>query len=90
MRQSNPSCAWRIRRQTISKPAKTDMFNRVFASRFGYWLSRRDVGAAEIDKTAFLRFFLCFPTLSRVRKLGGKTRACFTHLRTFKKKRLEI
>ena len=23
------------------------MFNRVFASRFDYWLSRRDVGAAK-------------------------------------------
>ena len=49
--------AWRIRRRTISKPAKTDMFNRVFASRFGYWLSRRDVGAAKIDKTANLAVF---------------------------------
>ena len=38
--------AWRIRRQTISKPAKTDIVNRVFASRFGYWLSRGDVGPA--------------------------------------------
>ena len=38
--------AWRIRRQTISKPAKTDMFNRVFAFRFGYWLARGNVGAA--------------------------------------------
>ena len=24
------------------------MVNRVFASRFGYWLSRGDVGAAKI------------------------------------------
>ena len=48
--------AWRIRRRTISKPAKTDMVNRVFASRFDYWLSRGDVGAAKIDKTATSKF----------------------------------
>ena len=52
--------AWRIRRRTISKPAKTDMFDRVFAFRFDYWLSRGDVGAAKIGKTAFLRFFCWF------------------------------
>ena len=33
------------------------MFNRVFASRFDYWLSRRDVGAAKINKSGFTRFF---------------------------------
>lgn len=39
--------------------------------------------AARIDKTAFLRFFLCFPILSRVRKLGSKNRHRFVNLRTF-------
>ena len=38
--------AWPIRRRTISKPAKTDIFNRVFASGFDYWLSRGDVATA--------------------------------------------
>ena len=47
--------AWRIRRRTISKPAKTDMFNRVFASRFDYWLARGEVGAAKVQNPDFLR-----------------------------------
>ena len=74
--------AWRIRRRTISKPAKTDMVNRVFASRFDYWLSRGDVGAAKIDKTAILRFFVRFPILLRVRKLSIKNSNRFADLRT--------
>ncbi len=37
------------------------MVNRVFAFRFGYWLSRRDVGAAKVQNPDFYeqtkRFF---------------------------------
>ena len=33
--------------EQLANLQKTDMVNRVFASRFGYWLSRRDVGAAK-------------------------------------------
>ena len=40
-------------------------------------------GAAKIDKTAFLRFFVYFPILSQVRKLGVENYTSFTHLRTF-------
>ncbi len=78
--------AWRIRRRTISKPAKTDMVNRVFASRFDYWLSRSDVGAAKITTDHTCRFFLCFAIVSRVRKFVVKTYTCFADLRTFYKK----
>ena len=54
--------AWRIRRRTISKPAKTDMVNRVFASRFDYWLSRSEVGAAKIKRPPFGgRFIFLLP-----------------------------
>ena len=53
--------AWRIRRQTISKPAKTDMVNRVFASRFDYWLARGDVGAATMSSRAIYRDALGMP-----------------------------
>ena len=35
-------------------------------------------------------FFVGFPILSQVRKLGGKNDSRFTDLRTIKKKRLEI
>ena len=56
--------AWRIRRQTISKPAKTDMVNRVFASRFGYWLARGEVGAAKNQKHPFGCFFDWIPNTS--------------------------
>ncbi len=67
------------------------MFNRVFVSRFGYCISRGEVGAAKIDKTAFLRFFFIgFAILSAVRKLGVENTCRFADLRTFKKKRLEI
>ena len=52
--------AWRIRRQTISKPAKTDMVNRVFASGFDYWLSRGYVGSAKINKSGFITDFSLF------------------------------
>ncbi len=52
--------AWRIRRRTISKPAKTDMVNRVFASGFGYWLSRGDVGAAKNSNRPFGSVFCLF------------------------------
>ena len=45
---------------------------------------------AKLDKTAFLRFFVCFTILSAVRKLGVKNTCHFADLRTFKKKRLEI
>ena len=36
------------------------MVNRVFASRFGYWLSRGDVGAAKIKKSGFTPDFSLF------------------------------
>jgi hypothetical protein len=44
----------------------------------------------KIKKLQFCGFFVGFPILSQVRKLGGKNIARFAHLRIFKKKRLEI
>ena len=50
-----------------------------------------DINALPKIKTDLLgRFFVCFPILSAVRKLGIKNSHYFTNLRTFKKKRLEI
>ena len=75
--------AWRIRRRTISKPAKTDMVNRVFASRFDYWLARGDVGAVKNQKHPFGVFLIGFPIFSAVRKLGVENHHDFAHLRIF-------
>ena len=78
--------AWRIRGYTIRKIIKT---GSVMTSFYRFLLlrieeaSENPSGAAKIDKTAFLRFFVCFPILSRVRKLGGKNSNRFAHLRTF-------
>ena len=58
------------------------MVNRVFASRFDYWLARGDVGAAKITTDPCGRFFLCFPILSQVRNLGGANLPYFVNLRT--------
>ncbi|MCR4917617.1 MAG: hypothetical protein K5912_01585 [Alphaproteobacteria bacterium] len=50
----------------------------------------KPIGTAKNKNTRLGVFLIGFPILSRVRKLGGKNYARFTHLRTFKKKRLEI
>ena len=47
-------------------------------------------GAAKITKPHFCGFFVRFLIHARVRKLDIENRDRFTHLRTFKKKRLEI
>ena len=44
----------------------------------------------EIKNTRLGVFLIGFLILSRVRKLGVENIARFAHLRTFKKKRLEI
>ena len=46
--------------EQLANLQKTDMVNRVFASRFGYWLSRRDVGAAKSSNRPFGAFFSLF------------------------------
>ena len=40
------------------------------------------MGLPKIQTDLFGRFFVCFPTLSRVRKLGIENSHRFTHLRT--------
>ncbi|MFQ6704446.1 MAG: hypothetical protein ACLRFP_05185, partial [Alphaproteobacteria bacterium] len=48
------------------------------------------LGLPRLIKPHFCGFFVGFPILSQVRKSGIKNRHDFAHLRTFKKKRLEI